>query len=123
MGQTIAESIWEEGRTKGLSEGRSEGQLELARRLLRQLLTIDSASVPRRGGSSVRELQGAQKAAGSDSTALRSSTATRWGVRARTLFSARRTWRRIGRLIGPCCQQGAAMQCGKGWVREQPAEH
>ncbi len=42
MGQTIAESIWEEGRTKGLSEGR----LELARQLLRQLLTRRFGTVP-----------------------------------------------------------------------------
>ena len=46
MGQTIAESIWEEGRTKGLSEGRTEGQLELARRLLRQLLSHRFGTVP-----------------------------------------------------------------------------
>ena len=38
MGQTIAESIWEEGRLKG--------QLELSRRLLRQLLADRFGGVP-----------------------------------------------------------------------------
>ncbi|HZU37305.1 MAG TPA: hypothetical protein VFA18_15385 [Gemmataceae bacterium] len=42
MGQTIAESIWEEGRLKG----RAEGELETLRRTLRQLLTARFAAVP-----------------------------------------------------------------------------
>jgi hypothetical protein len=42
MGQTIAESIWEEGWLKG----RSEGELQVARRLLRQLLADRFGAVP-----------------------------------------------------------------------------
>src|SRR5262249_56587912 len=42
MGQTIAESIWEEGRLKG----QSEGKLEIARQLLRQLLADRFGAVP-----------------------------------------------------------------------------
>src|SRR5579884_381384 len=42
MGQTIAESIWEEGRLKG----RAEGQLETLRGTLRQLLADRFSAVP-----------------------------------------------------------------------------
>ncbi len=39
MAQTIAESIWEEGRLKGRSEGETAGELRASRRILRHLLT------------------------------------------------------------------------------------
>ncbi len=50
MGQTIAESIWEEGRLKGYSEGKQEGkqegELTALRKTLRRLLTDRFGSVP-----------------------------------------------------------------------------
>jgi hypothetical protein len=46
MGQTIAESIWEEGRATGREEGRAEGQLDLARRLLRESLANRFGTLP-----------------------------------------------------------------------------
>jgi hypothetical protein len=42
MGQTIAEAIWEEGRSKG----QGEGELSHARRMLRQLLTRRFGPLP-----------------------------------------------------------------------------
>jgi predicted transposase YdaD len=42
MGQTIAESLWEEGRLKG----QLEGELKIARRLLQQLLANHFGAVP-----------------------------------------------------------------------------
>jgi hypothetical protein len=50
MGQTIAESIWEEGRLKGQSEGEVKGELmgelKALRRTLRQLLAERFGDVP-----------------------------------------------------------------------------
>jgi hypothetical protein len=46
MGQTIAESIWEEGLLKGRSAGEAAGRLQLAREMLRQLLADRFGSVP-----------------------------------------------------------------------------
>ncbi len=46
MGQTIAESIWEDGRLKGLVEGESKGELRASRQLLREVLADRFGELP-----------------------------------------------------------------------------